>query len=59
MREIDAQLNELEARMDRREAELARKTGSKPIPPARIAPPARFSAAGDAFELPFSIGRPR
>jgi hypothetical protein len=59
MREIDAQLNELEARMDRREAELARTTGSKPIPPARIAPPARFSAPGDAFELPFSIGRPR
>ena len=59
MREIDAQLNELEARMDRREADLARMTGSKPIPPARVAPPARFSAPGDAFELPFSIGRPR
>jgi hypothetical protein len=53
MRQIDAHLSDLEARMDRREAELARKTGTKPIPPAG------FSAPGDAFELPFSIGRPR
>ena len=54
--QLNSQLDELEARLDRRDAELARINRSKP---AREVPPARFSAAGGSFELPFAIGRPR
>ena len=57
---IDADFDAIEARLDRRDAELARIGRSKPAPtPAREVPPARFSAAGGSFELPFAIGRPR
>ena len=60
---IDADLDAIEARLDRRDAELARIGRSKPAPtapsPARMASEPRFSAAGGSFELPFAIGRPR
>ena len=58
--QLNAQLDELEARLNRRDAELARTGRSKPAPsPAREVPPARFSAAGGSFDLPFAIGQPR
>ena len=60
---IDADLDAIEAQLDRRDAELARIGRSKPAPtppsPAREVPPARFAAPGGSFELPFAIGRPR
>ena len=59
---IDADLDALEARLDRRDAELARTIRSNPVPtapsPAREVSPAR-SAAGGSFDVPFTIGRPR
>ena len=54
--QLNAQLDVLEARLDRRDAELARINRSKP---ARMASEPRFSAAGGSFDLPFAIGRPR
>ena len=61
--QLNAQLDVLEARLDRRDAELARINRSKPAPtlptPARMASEPRFSAAGGSFELPFAIGRAR
>ena len=58
--QLNAQLDVLEARLDRRDAELARTGRSKPAPsPARMASEPRFAAAGGSFDLPFAIGRPR
>ena len=54
--QLNTQLDVLEARLDRRDAELARINRSKPV---REVPPARFAAAGASFDLPFAIGRPR
>ena len=60
---IDADLDAIEARLDRRDAELARVIRSNPVPTApataRPASEPRFAAPGGSFELPFAIGRPR
>ena len=61
--QLNTQLDVLEARLDRRDAELTRIGRSKPAPtppsPARMASEPRFSAPEGSFELPFAIGRPR
>jgi hypothetical protein len=58
--QLNAQMDMLEARLDRRDAEQSRTSRPNPASAsARSVPPARFPATGDSFELPFSIGRPR
>jgi hypothetical protein len=61
--QLNAQLDVLEARLDRRDAELARQDRRDDeltrIMRSNPAPTARHSAPGGSFEVPLTIGRPR